>query len=156
MINLTEKLIFETFEKAKKSLRKRANYCFHKPDESLQRMLNVGFSETYVRPHKHENPDKLEIFFILKGEFGILFFDDKGNIKDKKVISDNNKVYLAEVPPKIWHSFIILSPKAAMYEILLGKYDPETHKKYPDWAPDEQSDKTKEYLEKLRSSFEKQ
>ena len=156
MIHLTEKLISETLEKAKNSSRKRATYCFHKPDDVLQRMLNVGFSETYVRPHKHENPEKLEIFIILKGKVGILFFDDEGNIKDKKIISKQNQVYLAEIPTKTWHSFIVISPDAAMYELILGKYDPETHKVYPNWAPEKSTEEAKEYLEELRGYFEKQ
>lgn len=151
MIKKVDKnLIKATLQKARESPRKRAVYCLHKPDEILQRMINAGLEDTYVRPHKHENPDKLELFFILKGKVGVIIFDDKGDIKDSVVLSeDGTKV--AEIPLRAWHSFIILSKEAVLFEIIMGRYDPKTHKEFAPWAPEENSEESEEYLEKLKS-----
>ena len=75
-LKLTEKLL----QKARGSTRKRVVHCFHNPDDTLQRMINAGLSDSYFRPHKHENPDKLEIFSILEGVAAVIIFDDNGKI----------------------------------------------------------------------------
>jgi len=133
-------LIEETLKKARGSPRRRAIYCFHGPGETLQRMINAGLADTYARPHKHEDPDKLEIFLILHGKVGILFFGDEGDITEKTVLDDAGPNYAAEIPPRTWHSFIILSPEAAVYELIEGRFNPKTHKNYAPWAPAEEDE----------------
>lgn len=154
MITLNNDLINQTLEKARSSERKRAIYCFHKQDEILQRMLNCALNETYVRPHKHENSDKLELFTIIKGKAGVLFFDDNGKIKEKTIIDENGPVYSVEIPARTWHSFVVLSKEAVLFELILGKYDPDMHKKLAAWAPKENTEESKQYLNKLKKEFE--
>lgn len=150
MLNkINNKLINETLEKARNSPRKRAVHCFSKPEDKIQRMINAGLKDTYVRPHKHENPDKLEIFSILKGKVAILMFNDNGEITDSFVLDAENKA--VEIPPKTWHSFIILSDEAALYEIIDGPYNPETHKQFAEFAPEEGTEEAINYLNKLKS-----
>ncbi|MCD6090895.1 MAG: WbuC family cupin fold metalloprotein, partial [Bacteroidales bacterium] len=68
MIKINEAFISVVSQKAKESPRKRINFNFHKEDTAtLQRMLNAMEPGTYIRPHKHENPDKVEAFFALRG-----------------------------------------------------------------------------------------
>lgn len=147
---LDSKLIEQTLQKARESPRKRANYCFHNPDESLQRMVNAALFDTYFRPHKHENPDKLEIFSILKGKVAILTFDEAGGVVD--VVRLDEEVKSVEIPPKTWHTVVVLSPEAVFHEIIDGKYDPKTHKEFSSWSPEEENvEEVKKYLDKLRA-----
>lgn len=148
-ISLIEKIL----QKARESPRKRAIYCFHNSDENLQRMINAGLSDTYVQPHKHENPDKLEIFSILKGIVSILIFDDNGKIIDSVTLDENGHVKLVEIQPKTWHTFVILSDEAALYEIIEGKYDSKIHKNLAPWAPEENFEEAKIFLKELKNKL---
>lgn len=57
------KFLQKLSKEANVSPRKRKNYNFHEtPEDSIQRMLNALHPDTYIRPHKHENPDKREVF----------------------------------------------------------------------------------------------
>lgn len=59
--------------------RKRKNYNFHQHmEDTLHRMLNAIQPGSYVRPHKHENPDKREVFLVLKGRLLVVLFPKKG------------------------------------------------------------------------------
>ena len=147
MFTTNNKLINETLEKARNSPRKREVYCFSSPQDKIQRMINVGLKETYVRPHKHENPDKLEIFSILKGKVAILIFDDIGKITDSIILDEDKDNKAVEIPAKTWHSFIVLSDEAALYEIIEGPYDPKSHKKFAEFAPEEGTDEAAKYLQ---------
>ena len=62
LVKINDDLINGVLKKAQSSSRKRTNYNFHKSyDAPLQRMLNAAEPGTYIRPHKHENPDKIVV-----------------------------------------------------------------------------------------------
>jgi len=151
MKKVSEGLIKEVLQEARESSRKRAMHNLHEPDDTLQRMVNAGLADTYIPPHKHEDPDKLEIFIILKGKVGVIVFDDNGDVKEAIVLGEENKIF--EVPARTWHCFVVLSEEAVLFEIIEGKYDAKTHKKFASWAPEENSEGAREYLEKLKNKF---
>ena len=147
---ITDKIIKETLAKAKGFPRRRAIYCLHQPDDQLRRMVNAAYFDTYIRPHKHENPDKLETFTILDGRVAVVEFDNSGKIIDSVILDHLGSSNHVEVPPRTWHSLVILSESAAVYEFSDMGYDPKTHKKEAPWAPPENSEKAKQYLEYLK------
>lgn len=138
MIKINQNLIAELAEIASISTRKRINYNFHKvPGDPLQRLLNVMQPNTYLQPHKHENPDKREVFIALKGKFLALEFGDEGNIVDFVILDPTTGNYAAEVPARTYHSVICLEPDSAIYELKDGPYDPADDKHFAPWAPKE-------------------
>lgn len=148
---IDDKILNELSQKAKESSRKRMNLNYHDGNPDLiQRMLNAMEPSTYVRPHKHENPDKREIFIALKGSFAIILFDDKGQITDYVFLDRNKGIYAIEIPPKKWHMIISLEENAVYYEIKDGPYDVLNDKHFAEWAPEEGSDKSLEYLERIK------
>jgi cupin fold WbuC family metalloprotein len=150
MIVIDEKLITNVSLQAKKSLRKRQNYNFHETlDAKLQRMLNAIEPSTYVRPHKHENPDKVESFVILKGRVLIVEFDDSGSIESTAVLSFTDGVYGVEIPPRTWHTIISLESGTVVYEIKEGPYSPLNDKDFASWAPEENSSDCDLYIKDL-------
>ncbi len=150
---IDESIITSNLEKALKSDRKRSIFCLHDENDTLQRMVNTCLKGTYVRPHKHENPDKLEIFLMLTGKVAIFIFDDSGKIKETIALNSKGPVFGIEIPPKTWHSFVVLSKNASMFEIIEGKYESKSHKAFPSWAPEEGNVKeSKRYLEFLKKS----
>ena len=150
MIKLTEELIRDVSEKAKVSSRKRVNYNFHKSyDAVVQRLLNAAEPGTYIQPHKHENPDKNEVFIMLKGSVVVVEFDHSGNVSDHVVLDPLSGAKAAEIPPGRWHSFIVLKPGSVIYEVKEGPYDEKADKLFAPWAPSEGSPGADEFNKKI-------
>ena len=64
---INEALLDETTGRAKQSPRLRMNYNFHEhSDDPVNRLLNALEPGTYLRPHRHLNPKKDEIFLLLQ------------------------------------------------------------------------------------------
>ena len=127
MIKINESFIDVTSAQAKSSVRRRMNFNFHLfPEDRLQRMLNAMEPDTYIQPHKHENPDKVEAFFCLRGRLLVVEFDDTGNILDHIILD-----------PKTGHSVISLESGSVAYEVKDGPYNPFDDKHFASWAPKE-------------------
>jgi len=138
MIKINEAFISETSNKAKTSLRRRMNYNFHKEDAAtLQRMLNAMEPDTYIQPHKHENPDKVEAFFVLRGRILLIEFDETGKILDHIILDPKQGNFGGEIPPRTWHTLISLEEGSVAYEVKDGPYDPSVDKNFATWAPAE-------------------
>jgi cupin fold WbuC family metalloprotein len=148
-------LISDLTEQAKKEPRKRAMHCIHEPDDVLQRMINVCIKGTYVVPHKHENPDKVELFAILEGRAAILTFTDDGKVKESVILDADNGNKVIQIPPRTWHNMVVLSDHAVFFEIIEGKFDPNTHKTFASWAPAEYTKESEAYLKDLMSMRKK-
>jgi cupin fold WbuC family metalloprotein len=143
-------LLNENIEKAKSLPRKRINYNFHETyDANVQRMLNAMEPGTYVQPHKHEDPDKMEVFIILRGKALIVEFDDAGNVIEHIVISVSEGVYGSEIAPCVWHCIIPLEPGTVVYEVKDGPYSPITDKNFAKWAPKEGDPDCERYTREL-------
>lgn len=138
MIKINNQLVRRVAKEAKTASRKRINYNFHKDyNEGIQRILNAADIQTYVRPHKHESPDKTEIFIILKGRVLCVEFDDSGKIIDHLFLEAAKGNFGVEIKPGTWHSFISLENGSCVYEIKEGPYDPKADKRFASWAPAE-------------------
>jgi len=150
MIKINETFISETSDIAKNRDRRRMNYNFHKKDSAtLQRMLNAMESDTYIQPHKHENPDKVEVFFVLRGRILLIEFNDTGEIIDHIILDPKQGNYGAEVPARTWHSLISLEDGSVAYEVKDGPYIPITDKNFATWAPKEGDDYCQTYNRNL-------
>ncbi len=148
MIKINEAFISETSEKAKSSSRRRMNFNFHKADAAtLQRMLNAMEPGTYIQPHKHENPDKVEAFFVLRGRMLVVEFDDDGNIIEHIILDAKSGNYGAEIAPRTWHTVISLESGSVAYEVKDGPYDVAVDKNFAPWAPTEGGEKCTIYID---------
>lgn len=156
MIRIDKTIVNSTSQKAKESKRRRMNYNFHPTlDDLLQRMLNAIEPGTYIQPHKHENPDKTEVFMVLQGKILVLEFDDVGNIIDKELLDASQGRWATEIPPRTWHTIISLEEGSVAYEIKNGPYSPIDDKNFASWAPKEGDDGVAFYLQNLIRLSEK-
>jgi cupin fold WbuC family metalloprotein len=143
-------LLNESIEKAQSLPRKRVNYNFHESYEAnVQRMLNAMEPGTYVQPHKHEDPDKMEVFIILKGKALVVEFDDMGNVIAHCIISAKEGIYGTEIAPRIWHCIIPLESGTVVYEVKDGPYSPIDDKNFAKWAPREGDPDCEQYTKVL-------
>lgn len=141
-----EDLIFQ----AKQLDRKRAILRLHEHHEPVQRMVNALIPGTYITPHKHEDPDKVELFAILKGKIAVLQFSERGDVEVIIKLEAEGNVKIVDIPPRTYHSLIPLEPSAAL-EIIEGPYDAATHKVFAPWSPLEDDAKASDYLMYLTS-----
>ena len=147
MKKIDARLIDSVINKARNSARKRINFNFHEAaDDPLQRMLNAMHPGTYLQPHKHENPDKREVFLALTGRFVVVQFKDDGSISDHMILDPSKKEFAAEVNARTYHCIICLEPDSIIYELKDGPYDPADDKNFADWAPTEGEAGCSEYL----------
>jgi cupin fold WbuC family metalloprotein len=150
MIKITDAFLDTTSRQAQQSSRRRMNYNFHPNHEaSLHRMLNAMEPGTYVQPHKHENPDKFEVFLVLRGRFVVFTFDDAGIITDHIILDAHAGNYGVEIPERTYHTLVSLEQDSVAYEVKAGPYNLLTAKNFAPWAPPEGDSGAKNYLQNL-------
>lgn len=135
------------------SERQRAIVRYHDHAEPLQRMLNAIEPSSYVRPHRHANPAKLEIFLALTGSGMIVAFDDTGAVVAHTAIRAGGPCWGAEIPAGTWHCLISLEPGSIFYELIEGPYHAVDHKDFAAWAPPEGSPEAADYLHHLKEQL---
>jgi cupin fold WbuC family metalloprotein len=152
MILIQECLLSSLSNAAQGHLRKRMNHNFHVSlADPINRMLNALEPDSYVWPHKHEKPDKREIFIRLKGRLAVFYFDDAGVVTDQAVLGPDEGNYGVEIPAGTWHTIVALESGTIVYEIKDGPYQPEDDKHFAPWAPPEGSPEAALYLQELLS-----
>ena len=106
---INEALLDETTGRAKQSPRLRMNYNFHEHlDDPVNRLLNALEPGTYLRPHRHLNPKKDEIFLLLRGRIAVFLFDNKGEITQTQILDPKEGVYGAKIYGVIRKGYITL------------------------------------------------
>jgi len=151
---VSSKLLSELSQKAALLPRKRLNLNFHEElTDPINRMLNAFEPGTYIQPHKHENPDKREVFIILKGALVVVIYDESGNPIDFVLLDPQKGTYAIEIPPRVWHSVISLESGTVVYEIKDGPYLPISDKNFASWAPKEGDPNCDEYLARLTEKY---
>jgi cupin fold WbuC family metalloprotein len=158
MVIINKQLLDETTARAKISPRLRMNYNFHEAlDDPLNRLLNALEPDTYLRPHRHCNPDKNEIFLLLRGRIVVFLFDDEGQITETIPMDPLQGCYGGEIQPGIWHSLLVLESGSVVYEVKEGPFAPLASENMAPWSPSVDDTKAvANYLEKLRKHIELQ
>ncbi len=150
MIRIDEALLDQVSARAAAVPRLRMNHNFHQnASDRLHRMLNAMEPGTYIQPHKHENPDKNEAFFCLRGRLLVVEYDDSGNIVDHIILDSRTANYGCELPPRTWHSIISLEAGSVAYEVKDGPWNPADDKHFAEWAPKEGDLGTKEFIQSV-------
>jgi cupin fold WbuC family metalloprotein len=152
MIVINKPLLDSVSEQAVNSQRLRMNYNFHRQlDDPLNRLLNAMEPGSYFPPHRHKNPDKEEIFLVLRGSVLILIFDENGSVISSTEISPKKEIYGMEIEAGVWHSLIVLEPNTVVYEVKKGPYAPLTPNNIAPWAPDPaDKEMVKKYMDELK------
>ncbi len=148
---INEVLLDETTGRAKQSPRLRMNYNFHEHlDDPVNRLLNALEPGTYIRPHRHLNPGKDEIFLSLRGRIAVFLFDNEGKITETQILDPPKGVYGAEIKAGTWHSLLVLESGSVIYEIKEGPFTPLAPENFAPWRPaPEDTERVKKYIELL-------
>ncbi|NWF70128.1 MAG: WbuC family cupin fold metalloprotein [Chloroflexi bacterium] len=154
MRTITQDLLDTLLQEAAQSPRRRTMYRLHEHHEPVQRMVNAMLPGSYAPPHKHEQPDKVELFAALMGRAACLHFHDDGSLRDIIIVEAQGTVRAVDIPARVYHSVVALTP-CALLEIIQGPYDAATHKKFPAWAPGEADPQAAAYLRRLEAQIAK-
>ena len=140
--------------RAAASPRRRMNLNFHEtPSHPANRMLNAMEPDSYVRPHRHSAPDKDETFVVVKGAFGVVLFDEAGNVSHTALLRAGGDLLGAHLPAGVFHTIVALEAASVFFEVKAGPYDPAEAKDWAPWAPDEGAAEAPAYLSTLRALF---
>jgi cupin fold WbuC family metalloprotein len=148
LVPISDALLHELLERARTSARGRVNHNLHAPQDVVQRMINAMQPGSYVTPHKHENPDKVELICPLIGRTAAFEFDEAGQVIAQYLLDANGPLRAVDIAPRTYHTFFALTP-AALLEIIQGPYDAATHKKFAPWAPLEDDPGAAAYMQSL-------
>jgi len=152
---VTHELLHQLTESARISPRLRKNHNLHTGDESrCHRLLNAIEPASYIRPHRHLDPEKDEAFILLSGRLGIILFSDTGAITETVVLSQEGGVLAADVPHGVFHTVLSLEPGTVFFEAKAGPYLPLNAAEIAAWAPAEGDPGVAGYLEELQTSLE--
>lgn len=136
---ITDALLEELSREAAASPRLRQNRNFHAMEEPAHRLVNALEPGTYVRPHRHLDPNKAETAIALTGSTGVIVFDDDGTILEKRRLSPTGPVRGVDTPAGAWHTFVALEPGCVFFEAKAGPYAPPAENEIAPWSPAEGS-----------------
>src|SRR5262245_37922340 len=140
--------------KARTSPRLRMNDNLHAMDDAIHRLLNATEPGTYVQPHKHGSPPKVETMCVLAGKGAAIVFDAAGRVTDVAVLSPKGPVHVIEIPADTFHTLIALEPGTVWFEVKAGPYAAPPAQDVAAWAPAPGDPRAAAYLEKLTALCE--
>lgn len=147
---IDKELLEKTIAAARASPRRRHTTEISTHPDVVQRLVNAIEPDSYVRPHKHFDPDKTETFLILRGKMLVVIFDDNGKIKESHLIEEEGEKLAVDIPPATWHMAISLKSGSVLFEVKEGPYIPNTDKNWAPWAPKERTAEGQRYLAEIR------
>lgn len=152
---VTRELLEQLSTAALKNPRLRINHNIHSSDESrCHRLLNAMGPDSYIRPHRHLDPEKDEAFILMSGRLGIVTFSDAGEIVETVLLSYAGGNLAADIPHGAWHTALSLESGTVFYETKAGPYRPLTEEEKVSWAPEDGDPQALLFLKRLRSLFD--
>jgi cupin fold WbuC family metalloprotein len=138
MNQIDSALLDSLTKRAGESPRHRAHFNLH-PEltDPVQRLCIAIEPGSYVRPHRHSDPETWEVLIALRGSLAILHFDASGKVLERSVIDHGGMIAAAELPPNAWHTLVSLESGTVFFEVKKGPYKPIAETNSASWAPAE-------------------
>ncbi|GFO69419.1 hypothetical protein GMLC_29980 [Geomonas limicola] len=147
-------LLDQVSAQARSAHRLRKNHNLHQSDASrCHRLLNAIEPGTFIRPHRHLDPEKDETFVCLRGRLGVVTFDEAGTILESVLLEACGDKLAADVPHGTFHTAVSLEPGTIFFEAKAGPYLPLAAGEKGEFAPEEGSAEAAGYLERLAALF---
>lgn len=151
---VTLELLSQITDEARKSPRLRQNHNIHQSNGArCHRLLNAIEPASYIRPHRHLDPEKDEAFILMRGSLGIILFADDGAVAKTVLLDHAMGSLAADIPYGVYHTAVSLETGTVFYEAKAGPYLPLSEDEKAVWAPEDSDSSAQEYLEQLRGLF---
>lgn len=150
---IDDTLVGNAVEASRNNPRGRIIQPLHKrPASVLQRMINAIQPGSYIQPHQHANPPKVESLIVVRGAFRILFFDSEGTLTAFYDLAAQSPLFGIDIEPGIWHTLFATMPDSVIFEVKPGPWISAKDKDFASWAPREGSSDAAGYMEALIQS----
>lgn len=151
---INRRLLDRVTAEAISSPRRRKNYNFHTSEtDASHRLLNAMEPDSYIQPHRHLDASKDESIIAIAGRFGMVFFDEAGNVTETVTISPNGDAAGVNIPHGMFHSVVALEPGSVFFEAKAGPYQALAPEEKSTWAPAEGEPEVVGYLARLKKLF---
>lgn len=131
------------------------NHNIHPSDESrCQRLLNAIEPGSYIRPHRHSDPEKDEAFILMSGRLGVVTFTDDGEVTETALLSHDNGNLAVDIPHGVYHTALSLESGTVFYETKAGPYRQLNMDEKGVWAPEDSDPQAQVFLMRLRNLFD--
>jgi cupin fold WbuC family metalloprotein len=148
---VTREVLTHLSAEARISARQRKNYNLHSANEShAHRLFNAIEPASYIRPHRHLDPEKDETCVLMSGRVAVFVFSDSGEVTESVLLSHQQGVLAVDVPHGAFHTAVSLEPGTVFFEAKAGPYLPLSEAEIAHWAPGDGDDAAAAYLEQLR------
>jgi cupin fold WbuC family metalloprotein len=135
---------------ARSSPRLRRNRNFHEGDDSrCHRLLNAIEPDSYIRPHRHLDPEKAETIVVVRGRIAVVFFSEDGRETESAILEAGGPLVGVNVAPGRFHSLIALTSGSVFFESKAGPYRPLDSAELARWAPEEGAEEAGAYRARL-------
>ena len=152
---VTRDLLAQLSEEARQLPRLRKNYNLHSSNDSTcHRLLNAVEPGTYIRPHRHLDPEKGEAMVLMSGSMEVLFFSEDGVVQERLLLSSESGNLAVDIPAGTYHSVISLQSGTVFFEAKAGPYLPLTPAERAPWAPAEGEPEAPAYLAALKARLQ--
>ena len=119
--------------------RGRINHNLHTSlQDPIQRFFNILEPGSYVRPHRHTDPPRWEVFVGLAGRAAVLEFDHRGRAIRRCDISPRGPDIAVEITAGSWHTVTALASGTELFALKPGPYSPVSDMDFAAWAPPEE------------------
>jgi cupin fold WbuC family metalloprotein len=153
MKQIDSQLLDTMVAQAKDASRKRAHFNLHPElNDPVQRLCIAMEPETYVRPHRHSDPETWEVLVILRGSLALNIFDEQGKVLERTVLNAGGPVTALEFSQNTWHAPVSLESGTVVFEVKRGPYKPIAEVNLAPWAPAEGKPEAEKFLEWYRSA----
>jgi cupin fold WbuC family metalloprotein len=138
--------------KAAQAARLRAHQNVHESlDSPVQRLFIATEPATYMRPHRHPEAHKWELFVVLEGQIDLLVFNEAGDVTQRTPMS-RTATRAVEIPPNTWHAYVCMQSGTVALEVKQGAYIPTPEHDFAPWAPAENTAAVADYLAWMRQA----
>jgi len=146
-----QELLDGVTREAKAAPRLRKNLNLHSGDDACcHRLFNAMEPDSYIPPHCHLGPEKDETILVVRGRLGVIFFDDRGGVREKAILLPGGHLFGVHIPQGEFHTFVSLQSGTVFFESKAGPYRPLSTEEKAPWAPGEGSADAAAYLASLR------
>ncbi|GGB15586.1 WbuC family cupin fold metalloprotein [Agarivorans gilvus] len=151
MLKIISSQDFSEFsQQAKAAPRQRSHHNLHESlDAAVQRLFIATEPSTYMRPHRHSEAHKWELFLVLQGQLDLLIFDEHGKLSQRHSLSPETNRAI-EIPPNTWHGYVCMQSGTVGLEIKQGAYSPTPAEDFAPWSPAEGEEGAEQYREWMR------
>lgn len=152
---ITSELLALVSAEAGLNPRLRKNHNLHPSDESrCHRLLNAIEPGSYIRPHRHLDPEKDEAFILLSGRLGIVTFTEDGDVTETVLLSHAGGNLAVDITHGVYHTAVSLESGTVFYEAKAGPYRQLNEDEKGVWAPEDGDPQAQAFLLRLRCLFD--